>query len=178
MKTLFQVMNNKNKPKLVLKDIKDALDNQGFRTTWNDPFMKWIHPDWYVDKKREVVDCTRLYIYDLPFPKITPFDFTSAAVSVGDDCIHFDLTIYYCKVMENVVDGDVYDEHDASWAPKIATYFEDIAMKYSLARDIEHDEYIEDTLWGRFPIDAPDKVLPLMRMVRERYREWENRNIC
>ena len=177
MKTLFQVMNNKNKPKLVLKDIKDALNNQGFRTTWNDPFMEWLHPEWYVNKKRGTEDYTKLYIYDLPVPKITPFDFTSATVSVGDDCIHFDLTIYYCKVMENVVDGDVYDEHDTNWAPKIATYFEDIAMKYSLAWDIERDEYIEYTLWRSFPIDASDKVLLLMRIVRERYREWENRRI-
>ena len=175
-------MNDNSKPIPVLNNINDALNSQGFRTTWNDPFMEWIHPDRHANKKREVADYTRLYIYDLPLPIITPFDFTSASVSIGDDCIHFALTIYYCKVLENAVDGDVineiYAEHDEVWAFKIATYFDDIVMKYSLARDIDHDEYIEDTLWGRFPIDAPDKVLPLMRMVRERYREWENRNIC
>jgi len=173
-------LTEKEKKDLIMK-IKEELGREGFKIAWNDPFMKWVHPDWHTDEKERVGDCTRVYVYNLPVPKITPFDFTAAAVSVGDDCIHLGLTIYYCKVLENVVDGEVinkiYDEHDTNWAPKIATYFEDIAMKYSLAWDIERDEYIEYTLWRSFSVDALDKVLHLMRMVRERYREWENRKV-
>lgn len=79
--------------------------------------------------------------------------------------------------MEDVVDAntinEIYDRHATEWFPKIAVYFNDIVREFSLQWDTEYDEYIEDSLYGNFPVESSDQIIPLMQAIKKRWLEWK-----
>ena len=157
--------------KRLLDTINEALEIEGFKTCWHNPFMEWLHPDWYASRKlkNEVSDI--LYICDPPVPKLTPFDVAAASIKQDSDSLHFSLSIYYSKVLEQITEAaainDIFYQHDAFWAPKIAVRLNGIAMKYGLKWDTEHDVYIEDSLWGQLRGNSTGLILPLLKDLRE-----------
>jgi len=110
------------------------------------------------------------YIFNFPVERITPFDFNEAHVSVNEHMIYFELTFYYCKILEGLEGGDeineIYDKHNTKWAPGMADHFLYLTMIFPLEWDTEFDEYIEHSLWGNFPLDRPDLILDIMRVIR------------
>ena len=116
------------------------------------------------------------YIPDPPVRKITPFDFAAVQLNIVADFIYFELYLYYCKELEDLVEADEIAEictrHDADLAPKMTEYFNDIAIEFSLQWDTEHDEYIEDSLYGSFPCESSDKIVSIMRAMKKKSLEW------
>jgi hypothetical protein len=157
--------------KSLLDTIKETLEKEGFKTCWHNPFMEWLHPDWYASRKHKNEVRDTLYICDLPVPKLTPFDVAAASIKQDSDSLHFSLSIYYSKVLEQITEAaainDIFYQHDAFWAPKIAECLGGIAMKYGLKWDTEHDVYIEDSMWGKLQGNAAGLILSLLKDMRE-----------
>lgn len=160
---------------LVLK-IKEELEKEGFKTTWQDPFYAWVHgiPLDQEPLKYDIGDT--LYIPNLPVRKIAPFDFAAVQLNIGADFIYFELSLYYCKELEDLVEADeieeIFDRHASEWSPKRTEYFADIAIDFSLLWDTEHDEYIEDSLYGSFPSESSDKIISIMKAMKKKSLEW------
>ena len=146
--------------------IKQSLNNDGFKTTWRRPMLDWVHGR-ELEEGRPSHD---FYIFNFPVERITPFDFNEAHVSVNEHMIYFELTFYYCKILEGLEGGDeineIYDKHNTKWAPGMADHFLYLTMIFPLEWDTEFDEYIEHSLWGNFPLDRPDLILDIMRVIR------------
>ena len=160
---------------LILK-IKDELENEGFKTTWQDPFYAWVH-DIPLDQEPSEHDIgNTFYIPDPPVRKIAPFDFVAVRLQILPDFIYFELSLYYCKELEDLVEADeieeIFDRHATEWSPKRTEYFADIAIEFSLLWDTEHDEYIEDSLYGSFPYESSDKIVSIMRAIKRKFLEW------
>ena len=157
--------------------IKENLEREGFKTTWQDPFFAWIHGTPLDKKGSEHSIGDTLYISNPPVRKVTPFDFTMVSLRSDHDHIFFELSLYYCKELEGIVDAHainkIYDRHAGDWAPKMAVYFNDIATEFSLRWDTEYDVYIEDSLYGNFPVESPDQIISLMRAIKKCWLEWE-----
>ena len=150
--------------------MKQSLANEGFKTLWQRPMLDWVHGREF----EEGNPSHDFYIFNLPVEKITPFDFSEAHVSVNDHSIYFELTFYYCKALEELVDGDeineIYDRHNVKWAPGMADDFLYLTMRFPLEWDTEFDEYIEHSLWGNFAPEHPDVVLDIIKAIRENPR--------
>jgi len=161
----------------VILKIKEELEKEGFKISWRDPFFAWVHDIPLDQGESENKISDTLYICDPPVPKIVPFDVATASLKIDHDQIFFELSLYYCKELEDIVDADainkIYDRHAGDLAPKLAVYFNDIAMEFSLRWDTEYDIYIEDSLYGNFPVESPDQIIVLMGAIKKQWLEWE-----
>ena len=150
-------------------NIKQSLENEGFKTSWQRPMFDWVHGREF----KEGSPSHDFYIFNSPVERITPFDFSEAHVSVDEHMINFELTFYYCKVLEMLIDADeineIYDRHNVKWAPRMADHFLYLTMRFPLEWDTEFDEYIEHSLCGNFPPDNQDVILDIMKAIREQY---------
>jgi hypothetical protein len=162
--------------KKLLVEIKEKIENEGFKTSWRNPFFDWVQgiPAGLIPQKDGTGDI--LYVIDPPVPRLTPFDLAAVSISITHT-LYFTLTLYYCKVLDDAVEADrineINDWHASQWSVKTAVYFNDIACKYGLEWDTEYDEYIDDTLFGNFPVDSPDQIISIMRDIKEAYAEWK-----
>jgi len=151
--------------------IKEDLEREGFKTTWQDPFFAWIHGTPLDQKESEHSIGDTLYISNPPVPKVTSFDLTAVSIQIHPDSIYFQLSLYYCKELEDVVDGnkinEIYNYHATKWTPKIDSDFNDIANEFSRQWETEHDEYVEDSLYGNFSVESPDQIISLMRAIKK-----------
>jgi len=158
--------------KPTIMQLEEILEKEGFRTSWKDPFFSWLNQLAFEKGEPEQGLKSRLYILDPPIPKVAPFDFAAASLMI-DWQIFFSLSIYYCRVLENVSEAEefhqIYDQHALYWTPPIAIYFNNIACEYSLNWDSEYDACIEDTLFGTFPLEKWDQVLSLVRKIWNKY---------
>ena len=166
----------KERRQTILK-IKEDLERECFKTTWQDPFFAWVHgiP---LDKGESEHDTgDTLYIPGPSVRKIMPFDFAMVSLRTDHDHIFFELSLYYCKELEDVLGADainkIYDRHAGDWAPKIDGYFNNIATEFSLRWDTEYDVYIEDSLYGNFPVESPHQIISLMQAIKKCWLEWE-----
>jgi len=155
---------------IILK-IKEELEKEGFKTTWRNPFIQWLHATSPHLQASENESGHTLYIGDLPVPKIAPFDVAAASLRIDLDRIYFELSLYYSKELEDVIDADAINEivhrHASDWSGKIVSYFNDIANEFSLEWDTEYDIYIEDTLYGNFPVESADKIISIMKAIKK-----------
>jgi hypothetical protein len=151
-----------------LLEMKERLEKEGFKISGKVPFFEWLRPRPSEPKGAGDQIGDMLYILDPPVPKITPFDIAAVGIRI-DDQIYFCLSFYYHKILEDVTDAEVidriYDQHASSWGPDLAAYFSEIASQFSLQWDCEYDDFIEDSLYGTFPIHSADLVLALVRAV-------------
>lgn len=156
--------------------IKEDLEREGFKTTWQDPFFAWIHGTPLDQKESEHSIGDTLYISNPPVQKVTPFDFTAVRIQMHPDSIYFQLSLYYCKELEDVVDGnkinEIYDYYATKWSPKTDSYFKDIANEFSLRWDTKYDAYIKDSLYGNFFLESSDKIISIMKAIKEQSLEW------
>jgi len=167
---------SEKKTRQIILKIKEELEKEGFKTTWQDPFYAWVHGNPLDQEQLKHNISDTLYIADPPVQKIVPFDFTAARLQINPDFIYFELFLYYCKELENAIEADEIAEictrHDADLAPKMVEYFNDIAIEFSLQWDTEHDEYIEDSLYGNFPFESSDKIISIMKAMKKKSLEW------
>ena len=158
----------KEHQELILK-LKKDLEIEGFKTSWQDPFFAWMHPENAKTKEPQNKPKNTFYICDLPIPKITPFDLAAVSITFNEQ-IDFKLSLYYIKILEDEVDGDVinniFDRHATDWSVKRTDYFSDIASQFSLLWNTEYDVYIEDCLYGYFPLQSHQQILSIMKAIR------------
>ena len=164
----------------VILSLKEKLEKEGFKTTWQNPFFAWVHNIPLDQKPLDYEYGKKFYIYDPPVPKLTPFDIAAIALSCSiNDHIYFEFSIYYDKVLEDIIEADdindLYDHHATEWSPETSEHFNGIAMEYSLQWDTEYDVFIEDSLYGDFPFDSVDQVVSLMKEMREELQGYEAR---
>lgn len=161
---------------LLLK-LKQELDKERFKTSWGHPFFEWLHGTSPEEPTSPLEGCDTLYISDLPVPRFTPFDVMAVSFRIEADQIYFELAIYYSKVLEDFVDADAAQEvahfHDADWFGRMAEYFNDVAITFNLKWDTEYDVYIEDTLYGSFPLESTDTIISLMRAINREFLAWQ-----
>jgi len=159
---------------LKLLEIKEKLEKEGFKTIWRDPFFEWLRSTPAGLKEADTQIGDNLYIPDPPIPKITPFDLAAIAVRV-DYQITFQLSIYYYKILQDLIDADaikqIYDQHDSCWTPALGVHFNDLASRYSLNWESEYDQYIEDSLYGFFSIGDAGQIISLLRSIWNKYGE-------
>jgi hypothetical protein len=149
-----------------LNIIKELLEKEGFRTSWTNPFMEWQRPDLYAGKP-EVMTGEILYVPEPPVSWIAPFDLAVVSVRINDGGIFFELSLYYVNVMEDQTEASVFNAiHDLqqSWHTCLVSFYRDVAEKFSLRWDTEHDYYIEDTLFGH--LESEESVLNILIMMQ------------
>jgi len=161
----------------LLLNLKQELEKEGFKTSWGHPFFEWLHGTSPEEPTSPPEGWDTLYISDLPVPRFTPFDVMAVSFRIEVDQIYFELAIYYSKVLEDFVDADAAQEvahfHDADWFGRMAEYFNDIAITFNLKWDTEYDVYIEDTLYGSFPIESTDTIISLMKAINREFLAWQ-----
>ncbi len=157
--------------------IKEELEEEGFKTSWQNPFFAWVHGISLDQGEPEDRIGDTLYIFEPPVPKIVPFDLTTVSLRIEHDRIFFQLSLSCCKELEDVVEADaineIFDSHAIEWSPKINGYFNDISNEFFLQWDTEYDEYIEDSLYGNFPVESSDQIIALMQAIKKRWLEWK-----
>jgi hypothetical protein len=157
---------NKERVEL-LPGLKADLEKEGFRVSWRNPFFE---EDGRVSDVPPFAEGTRFYVSGLTVPRIAPFDVVTALISVEQDFLYFSLCFYFRDVLEPAIEAEeieeIYDRHDGSWFPSLADYFQELQESFSLKWDVEYDSCIEDSLYGRFPLDSPGVIISLMRALR------------
>lgn len=155
-----------------LDNIKEILKKDGFRTSWINPFMKWQRPDLYADEP-QVKTGETLYVIEPPVSWITPFDLAMVSIRIDDKGIFFELSFCYVNLLEDQTEvsviNEIYDLHQY-WHGWLVSFYSDVAEKFSLTWDIEHDYYTEGTLFGH--LQSEESVLNIFIMLK--YKE-ENR---
>jgi len=150
-------------------DIKRAIEERGFFTTWSDPFFDWIHKS-NANPSEPPENLHRFFIADPPVLKIAPYDIATIRIDASNDSIYFALTFYYCSVMEPCLEPEdfheVWHKHDTDWIIKLEEYFSEIEHRFKLEWDIEYDSTIEDALYGCFPSDQDEKVIKILEAVK------------
>ena len=163
--------------KNVIPKIKEGLEKEGFKTSWRDPFLDWMQGVPLNQSNPEGKIGDSLYILEPPVPKIVPFDLATVSLRIDHDRIFFELSLYYCRELEDIVEADaineIFDRHAIEWIPKIHGYFNDISNNFSLQWDTEYDEYIEDSLYGNFPVACSDQNITLMQAIKRCWLEWK-----
>ncbi len=155
--------------KEVIFKLKEDLEKEGFETSRQDPFLAWIRGEPLQRKPSNYDTGNKFYIYNLPFPKVAPFDIATITLHANSQFISFAMTFYFCTMLENLLEADefneVFDRHDNDWFLKLTDYFRDIADRFPLQWDIEHDEFIEDSLWGTFSFESSNDIILIMRAI-------------
>lgn len=163
-------------------EIKQALEERGFVTTWSDPFFDWIHKS-NANRSEPPEKPHRFFIADPPVPNIALFDIATAKIDTSDDSVYFAFTFYFSSVMEPCLEPEdfhvVWHKHDTEWMPKLEEYFSEIKHKFKLKWDIEYDTTIEDTLYGWVPFNQEENIIEIMEAVKAshdsvRQKEGEN----
>lgn len=142
--------------------IKDALEKAGFETSWQRPFLLWLHPEWRADDTSEEHGRTTLYISNILVPKVVPVDVAEAEIKIDGDRLNFCFTLYFYTALKDAIEEEefrnIYETHDIEWFPKLREYFFDVSSRFSLHWDVEYDESIEDSLYGNFSIGESNRI--------------------
>ncbi|MCX5814420.1 MAG: hypothetical protein NT178_18045 [Proteobacteria bacterium] len=150
-------------------EIKRALEERGFVTTWSDPFFDWIRKS-NANSSELPEKPQRFFITDPPVPKVAPFDIATIRIDTSNDSIYFALTFYFSSVMEPCLGPEdfheVFHKHDTYWIVKLEEYFSEIEHRFKLKWNIEYDSTIEDTLYGLFLFDQDEKVFEILEALK------------
>ncbi|MFH0925188.1 MAG: hypothetical protein V1872_06090 [bacterium] len=147
---------------IILLKISKTLLREGFKTSWQNPFFAWVNATSLQPTVSKEKTDSILYIFDLPIPKITPFNLAIIALVISHDFVMVELFFYYCRELEDAGEADVaainniYTHHAAFITPKLAEYFNDIARRFNLQWDTEYDVYIEDSALVQFDAKVKD----------------------
>ena len=157
--------------------IKEELEKEGSKTSWQNPFFAWVHGISLDQGALEERTGDTLYILEPPVPKIVPFDLAAVSLRIDHDRIFFELSLYYCKELGDVIEAgtinEIFDRHAIEWSPKIHGYFNDISNKFSLQWDTEYVEYMEDSLYGNSRVEFSDQIIALMQAIKRCWLEWK-----
>lgn len=156
---------------LRLKYLIEKLDQEGFKTSHNDPFWSWMHPEYHISEC-DTKPGNTLFVSDPCIPLLAPFDITVASLKIDKD-IYYQLCFYYVNILEDQTDpliiNEIYSHHAEVWFRNTKDYLSDIANKHSLKWDTEHDAYIQDTLYGHF--ESEMQFLNILLEIKVRYED-------
>jgi hypothetical protein len=165
--------------KEVVHDLRKRIESEGLTVSWTDPFFSWVNPSVNDGINAYNLEKKMFYVSNPPVPKIAPFDLAAIAISI-DKSIYFSIKFYFSSVLENLLEAkeinDLFEQHDDIWFNQLVSYFSDIQMLFSLTWDIEHDIYIEDTLYGIFDFCDSEKVIALIKAIKDRNNKWAMQN--
>ena len=156
----------------ILERIREALEAEGYRTSWDDPFMRAVHPEWEDRGKPSPGTQAALHVLDPPLPRLCPFDLATVRVSMNPTCpgLRVQLLFYYWRDLEPLVDAGpieaLFEMHGSEWRPRLERHFHEVAKRFSLQWDTEYDSHIEDCLWGDLPAPRPEDLLEFLRALR------------
>jgi len=163
---------------LMALNIQKTLVTDGFLMSCENPFFSWIRGTQATISRPGELGLT-FYITNPPVPPISPFDFSTVLISFEPPPwggIYFQLTFYFHTVLEPCVEADeihaVYDKHNAIWFPKLSEYFTEIENSFNLSWETGYDEYIEDSLWGRMPLEKAENIPSIMKALKLQCEQW------
>lgn len=155
---------------MVLHRIRDTLEKAGVRTSGSSSFFKWMRSEGKNEDDEREWDGKRLYVHDIPAPKVVPFDIAEICLSVNDRGIYFTFTLYFYTVLKDAMEVEdfrrVYDNHEIEWFPKLRGHYLDVSSRFSLEWDVEYDESIEDTLCRTFASEEADEIVEAVKTIR------------
>ena len=97
-------------------------------------------------------------------------------ITVRAQLVHFEMTLSLNPVELRQAQEPheflaVRERHELEWFPRLASYFDEICLDYSLSWDVEYDEVFEDALSGTFPVaSALNSISALFRDLASRAR--------
>ena len=151
-------------------EMKRALEEKGFITTWSNPLFDWIRKS-NANLSEPPEKPYQFFIANPPVPKIAPFDIATIRIDTSHNSIYFAFTFYFSSVMEPCLEPEdfrkVLHKHDTDWIVKLEEHFSGIEHRFKLKWATEYDSTIEDTLYGWFHSDQAGKVIDIMGVVRE-----------
>jgi len=167
----------------VINNIRKRLAAEGFETGRSNPFVEWAGSSGKkgADPLRDAVG-DELFVSSLPVPAVAPFDFVTASVRVDFDQIYFAFRLYHCTALAGAAEidevGHVYERHATEWYAKRKLRFGDLADRFSLQWETAYDDYIQDSLFGNFPLRSRKQVVSLMKELRDRVSTWGKCTQC
>lgn len=157
---------------LIASNIRKTLAEDGYVLSKTNPFFDWI-------RGAKTNAChprdhgLSFHIANPPVPPISPFDCATAFIdfeSANTSGIYFQLTFYIHNALVPYMESEeihkIYEKHDHLWFPKLSTHFTDIEDSFHLSWETEYDESIEDSLYGRFSIEASGNISAIMKTLK------------
>lgn len=161
--------------KSIALDIQRTLAKDGFLFSRNNPFHDWIRGEKVTSCKPDELGLS-FYIANPPVPKMVPYDFTTAFISLESPemgGIYFQLTFYFHSALEPCLEVNeieaVYYKHDSVWFLSLSDYLSDIECSFNLSWDTEYDESIEDNLTGRIPLEKYEIIHDIMKKLQQQH---------
>lgn len=154
----------------ICAEMKKALDDRGFFTTWKDPVfgINRTYTASLADRDRP----TRFYVLDLPVPEFYPYDPSIMKVEASGEHIDFSFIFQYCAAFLPCYDREDFDEmvevehrHNSKWVWVLVEYFADIECRFGLKWNFDM-LYSEDILYGRFHVDQAGKIVEIVEAIR------------
>lgn len=148
-----------------LTEMKTALHNMGFLTTWRDPLFarnRTGSASLAIPEKP-----ARFFIFDPSVPEFEPYDFSAIEIALSQGCASFSFTFHYSSIDQTYTEWeDIAERHDTEWVWILREYFLDVERRFGLKWSIDTDKR-EDTLYGRFPLEEAGKILRVLEAVKE-----------
>jgi len=159
----------KNESRSIILQLKAMLEEEGYATSWHDPFLAWLYNKTDDGHPTSSEERCMFYIKNVPIPKELPIDVISISLHVEHDSIWVELSIYFNNVLEVLCEARqihaLVDKHDRQWLILIQDILFDTVNEFSLNWDTEYDVFIEDTLWGDFMMSDVKKVTKLVNSI-------------
>jgi hypothetical protein len=151
-------------------DLKEIIENAGFTSSWEDPLFVLRNPAFNPSHLPSHDYPDHFFIINLPRPPGIPADlYTYARIGISDIGIYFALSVVFCSVLDGLVEADdinyIYDRHAAEWCAAIGVHFSGIIEAFALARDVEYDECIEDSLTRWFAPESAGLIVDLLKKI-------------
>jgi len=154
----------------LLLSLKYRLDQEGYQTSWDNPFFRWLRPDDYRAESPISAMPSVFFVSGISLPRVAPFDFVSAKISIDIYYIYMTITFHFYTVQIGADQKEQFDciyvLHDECWQPQLVKMMNPVLMKYSLKWNVEYDETIEDDLYDNFPLSDTDKILAILEDVK------------
>jgi len=152
-------------------DLKEIIENAGFTSSWEDPLFDLRNPAFNPSHLPSHGCPDQFFIINLPRPPGIPADLTYARIGISDIGIYFALSVIFCSVLDGLVEADdincIYDRHATEWCAAIGAHFSGIIETFGLARDVEYDECIEDSLTRWFAPESAEMIIDLLKNIRD-----------
>ncbi len=155
----------------MLIDMKAALHDRGYLTTWGDPV--------FASSRTEAASLTtpdrptRFFIFDPPVPEFKPYDFSIIEIGLSEEHLSFSFAFHYAGIYQTYTEWEDIDvaerKHDTESVWVLQEYFRDIERQFGLKWNVDTLK-TEDTLYGRFPRDQAGKILGILEAIKELQR--------
>ena len=156
----------------LLEALKSRADQVGLTACWRYRKRK----DGRLAPDRDAAPGDNLFVLNAPVPLGVPVDSAVIRLTVRAQLAHFEMTLSLNPVELRQAQEPheflaVRERHELEWFPRLASYFDEICLDYSLSWDVEYDEVFEDALSVTFPVArALNSISALFRDLATRAR--------